>query len=139
MYDTLSWLCSATLYCIIIAGKHMSYRHLDYEPRGNSAITSIGGNHVMVAQCTPLAVCIHHLPGGEIVRRIGYQELGLRQYHNLWGVNFNGLLHLAVGKDCDLSLHTYKVSTAFQLLAHVNSTAKYIWRLLAMNGYFTIS
>ena len=53
--------------------------------------------------------------GGEIVRRIGYQELGLRQYNNLWGVNFNGLLHLAVGKDCDLSLHTYRVSTAFKL------------------------
>ena len=106
-------ICSPLLHytCIIITGEHISHRRLDYDPRSYSGITSIN-NHVMVAEYSPPSVHIYQLPRGETVRSIRHQELGLSECDKLMGVNFNGLLHLAVGKTWQTSsLHAYQVNT----------------------------
>ena len=105
------WLYSVLLHYIIIPGEHVSYKHLDYMPGRYSAITSLTNSHVMVAKWTlPAAVHIHQMPSGETVRSITLQELGLRETDFLPGVNFSGLLNLAIGNGISTkSIHTYKV------------------------------
>ena len=99
------------LHHFIIPGKHVSYKHLEYKPQHYSTIAAISSNHVMVAQEHPPDVHIHQLPGGETVRTVSHQQLGLSNGDWLKGINFTGLLmHLAVGKKyTTTSLLTYKV------------------------------
>ena len=115
----ITWVCSPLSYIIhiIVTGEHISYRHLDYTPRAHNGITSSSSTHVMVAEFSPPAIYIHQLPGGETVRSIRRHELGLSKGDKLNGINFNGLLHLAVGDDDRIkSLHTYQVNTlSFQV------------------------
>ena len=100
---------------IIIPGKHISYKHLDYGPWSYSTITSINSSQVMVAGYTPPAIHIHQLPSGEIARSIDHRELGLREDDCVHGVNFTRpRLQLAVGeysmgRHTAKSLRTYKV------------------------------
>eukprot|EP00923_Selenidium_pygospionis_P036301 GHVN01063695.1.p1 GENE.GHVN01063695.1~~GHVN01063695.1.p1 ORF type:complete len:371 (+),score=31.98 GHVN01063695.1:142-1254(+) len=94
-------------------GEHVRRTDLKYSPGQYSSISQCSSSHVMVADgCSPV-LHIHKLPGGEEVRIISREELGLGKDDEVQGVNYNnnGLITLAVGKgNYTDSLRTYKVS-----------------------------